>query len=383
MLNKPFTFDRTVRTAILVGLIYVSYLLLDYLSDVLIPFAIAVLLAYLIDPLVLFLQKKAKIKSRFISVIFSLLIVFGGLFLIFYFTVPFIYNEISSMGILISHIADRTDIKNAYLQNIPDDIADYIVGLINSEEFRSVFTPDKLNDFLIDTLRKVLPGTEGAFTNTINIMLSLAGLMIIFLYLIFILKDYRGLIEGAKDLIPPKFKDQVLHFVDDFRNAMRTYFRAQGLIAAIVGVLFAIGFSIISLPLGIMMGVFIGILNMVPYLQAISFIPVTLVALFHCMEEGTPFWQYMSLVLLVYIVVQGIQDLFLVPKIMGNATGMNPAMIILSLSIWGKLLGVLGLLIALPISFLLVSYYRSFIITGDFFTNLVESKPEEDHPFEE
>jgi len=373
MLNKPFTFDRTVRTAIFVGLLYVGYILLDYLSDVLIPFAIAMLLAYLIDPLVVFLQEKIKLKSRVFSMTISLLLVFGGLFLIFYFVIPIIYRELVSMGQLLANISKTIDIRDKYLQKIPQDVSDFIVQMVQSEDFRNLFTPEKLNGLLFDALKNILPKAKGIFSDTINLMLSLVGLMIIFLYLIFILKDYRSIIEGAKELIPPKFKDQVLHFINDFRNAMRIYFRAQGLIATIVGILFAIGFSIIDLPLGILMGVFVGILNMVPYLQTVSLVPVTLLALFHCIEKGTPFWQYIGVILIVYIVVQSIQDLFLTPKIMGDATGMNPAMILLSLSIWGKLLGVLGLLIALPITFLLVSYYRSFILTGDFFTNLREA----------
>ncbi len=370
MLNKPFTIDRTVRTAILVGICYFSFILLDYLSDVLVPFAVAMLLAYLIDPFVLFLQKRLKIKSRVVNVVISLVIVFGLLFILFYFLIPLLYREIASMGKLISNLAASQDLEKQYLQKIPTDVSEYIINMINSEDFRDFFTTEKINSLLLDGLKGILPKAGGFFSETINLMLSLAGLMIIFLYLIFILKDYRGIVDGAKELIPPNIKDRVLHFVDDFRNAMRTYFRAQGLIATIVGILFAIGFSIINLPLGLIMGLFVGLLNMVPYLQTVSLIPVSFLALFHCIEKGVPFWQYMGLVLIVYIVVQSIQDLFLIPKIMGNATGMNPAMILLSLSIWGKLLGLLGLLIALPITFLLVSYYRSFIMTGDFFANI-------------
>lgn len=370
MLNKPFTFDRTVRIALIAGIFYLAFILLDYLSDVLIPFAVAMLLAYLIDPLVIFLQRKLKLKSRVLAVSFALTLVFGLLFLVFYFIVPVIYREIASMGRLIANLATSTNLKEQYLREIPPDIADFIMGMINSEEFRTFFTADKINDLIINGLKNILPKAQGIFSETINLMLSLIGLMIIFLYLIFILKDYRGIVDGAKEYIPPNIKDRVLHFIDDFRNAMRTYFRAQGLIATLVGVMFAIGFAIINLPLGILMGLFVGLLNMVPYLQTVSLVPVSLLALFHCIEYQVPFWQYMGLVLIVYAVVQLIQDLILTPKIMGNATGMNPAMILLSLSIWGKLLGMLGLLIALPITFLLTSYYKSFIRTGDFFNEI-------------
>jgi predicted PurR-regulated permease PerM len=68
---------------------------------------------------------------------------------------------------------------------------------------------------------------------------------------------------------------------------------------------------------------------------------------------------------IVFVVVQGIQDLFLVPKIMGKAMGLNPAVILLSLSIWGSLLGIVGMIIALPITTLLISYYKRFILNKE------------------
>ena len=139
------------------------------------------------------------------------------------------------------------------------------------------------------------------------------------------------------------------------------YFRAQALIASIVGVLFAIGFSIIGLPLGILLGILIGFLNLIPYLQNIAILPAVFLALLKSLDTGQNFWVILGLVLLIFVVVQAIQDGFLVPKIMGNATGLNPAVILLSLSIWGKILGVLGLLIALPMTYLILSYYQRMI----------------------
>jgi predicted PurR-regulated permease PerM len=108
-------------------------------------------------------------------------------------------------------------------------------------------------------------------------------------------------------------------------------------------------------------GLLLGLLNMVPYLQIIGMIPAMLLALFHAVETGTSVWLVLGLVGLVFAVVQVIQDAVLVPRIMGKVTGLNPAMILLSLSIWGKLLGLLGLIIALPMTCLLLVYYRRFI----------------------
>ena len=133
------------------------------------------------------------------------------------------------------------------------------------------------------------------------------------------------------------------------------------MVAGIVGILFAAGFCAIGLPMGILLGLFIGLLNMVPYLQLIS-IPVALFfGVVHALELGTNIWSYLVLIGAIYIVVQLIQDLYLTPKIMGKITGFSPAIILLSLSVWGKLLGLLGLIIALPMTALLYAYYCRYI----------------------
>jgi predicted PurR-regulated permease PerM len=100
---------------------------------------------------------------------------------------------------------------------------------------------------------------------------------------------------------------------------------------------------------------------MVPYLQIIGLIPAGLLALMHAVQSGVNVWTVLALTGLVFVVVQVIQDTILVPRIMGKVTGLNPAMIMLSLSIWGKLLGLLGMIIALPVTYLLLVYYRRLI----------------------
>ena len=130
---------------------------------------------------------------------------------------------------------------------------------------------------------------------------------------------------------------------------MNHYFRGQALVAFIVGILFCIGLAIVGLPMAVVMGLFIGLLNMVPYLQLISLIPTTLLCLVSSVD----------------IIVQCIQDLILTPRIMGKAMGLNPAVILLSLSVWGTLLGFIGLIVALPLTTLLLSYYNIYIETRD------------------
>ena len=153
--------------------------------------------------------------------------------------------------------------------------------------------------------------------------------------------------------------------MNDVKRAMNMYFRGQSLIALIVGILFAIGFSLVGFPMAVVLGLFIGVLNLVPYLQLIS-IPI---AFFLCLVDavatGGNFWALCGWTTVVYCVVQAFQDLYLTPRIMGKYMAINPVLILLSLSVWGSLLGFVGLIIALPLTALLMSYYKQYVLTVD------------------
>jgi len=132
-------------------------------------------------------------------------------------------------------------------------------------------------------------------------------------------------------------------------------------VAFLVGVLFSIGVLIIDFPLAIGFGLFIGLLNMVPYLQLIALVPTVLLALLKAADTGQNFWWILASAGLVFCIVQVIQDSIIVPKVMGKITGLNPAIILLSLSIWGALMGIVGMIIALPCTTIILSYYKRYI----------------------
>jgi predicted PurR-regulated permease PerM len=152
---------------------------------------------------------------------------------------------------------------------------------------------------------------------------------------------------------------------------MNKYFRGQALIAFFVGILFAIGFSIIKLPMGIIFGLLVGAMNMVPYLQTVGMIPGIMLAAIKAAEYDQNFLLVVISVLAVFAIVQVIEEVFLTPKIMGDATGLNPAIILLSLSIWGSLFGVVGMILALPMTTLIISYYKRFVIKGRIIEDLM------------
>ena len=361
--GKPYTLDRIVRIVITVGLLGGLIWLLGYLSDVLIPFAVALLLAYLINPLVLLVQKK--VENRVAAVFISLSAVLMGVALLGWLFIPVITKEIAHMGKILTAVVSNSDLAERAAKYLPPDLWQAVKDYAARKDVQDFFQTGNFWSIAEGVTRKVLPGVWGVITGTASFIMGLVGLAVIGLYLVFLLFNYQKIKESWKDLIPPAYREAVTGFVEEFNLAMKRYFRGQAAVASIVGVLFALGFWIIGLPMGVLLGLFIGLLNMVPYLQIIGLIPAFLLALVHALEMGGSLWMILSLTGLVFAVVQIIQDVILVPKIMGRVTGLSPAMILLSLSIWGKLLGVFGLLIALPMTCLLLAYYRRFLVTAE------------------
>jgi predicted PurR-regulated permease PerM len=230
-----------------------------------------------------------------------------------------------------------------------------------TKEVQEFFKKNDLLQMAQSAAQAVMPGIFGVISGATSFFAGLLGLAIVVLYMIFLLFDFQKVEEKWQELLPYAWREPVQSFFRDFKAGMQRYFRAQAAIAFIVGILFAIGFTFIGLPLGIVLGLFIGLLNMVPYLQIIGIVPAAILATVHTLESGLSIWLVFGLTGSVFVVVQVIQDTILVPRIMGKVTGLSPAVILLSLSIWGKLLGMLGLLIALPMTCLLWAYYQRLI----------------------
>ena len=332
---------------------------LGYLSDVLIPFAVALLLAYLINPLVLLVQKK--IPNHNAAVFISLFAVLLSIVLLVWLLVPMIVGEVTHMGRILSGLVNNTDLAERAAKRLPPNLWQTLTDYAARKEVQEFFKTDNFLKIVENIAHRVLPGVLGLITGTATFIIGLVGLAVIGLYLVFLLLDYQKVRQGWKNLLPPAYRDRVVAFVNDFDSAMKRYFRAQAAVASIVGVLFALGFLLIGLPMAILLGLFIGLLNMIPYLQIIGLIPAFLLALIQAIETGSSFLVVFGLTALVFVVVQIIQDAVLVPKIMGRVTGLSPAIILLSLSIWGKLLGFFGLIIALPMTCLILAYYRRFL----------------------
>ena len=353
-ISKPYTFDRVVRLLIGLAVLVFIFFLINRLSGALLPFLIAWLLAYLLQPIVRLFQVKLRFKSLLLSIICTLILVLGSIFGIIWFLTPMVTNEISKLYELIGLYTKGLNVNTLLPLAWQNEIRQYLAHL----NIQSMMQDENV----MAVVKKIAPQLWNLVNSSLNFVLGLAVIIIVMLYLVLILLNYDKLATGLFKIIPPNYRTLVTEIISDLENGMNRYFRGQALIALIVGVLFAIGFTIIQLPLAIVLGLFIGLVNMVPYLKIVGIIPTATMGLLRSVETGQSYGSIILGIAIVFIVIQMIEDLILTPKIMGKVTGLNPAVILLSLSIWGSLLGIVGVIIALPLTTLIMSYYRRYVL---------------------
>lgn len=357
MERKKITFDSFIRGVIIGGIVIGALILIKRLSGVLLPFFIAWLIAYLIYPLVTFFQYRLKLKSRVVSIFCALLTLAGIGTAAFYLLVPPMIQEFGRVkDLLIEYFTN-----SSYGSNVPHTLSEFLRDNIDPQFLQNLFQEKSL----LDALQEAMPPLWSLVTESINLLYGIFTVFIILLYIVFILLDYESIADGWPRLLPVKYRSFVTGIMNDVKDGMNRYFRGQAFVALCVGILFSIGFLIIDFPLAIGLGLFIGVLNLVPYLQIIGFIPTVVLAILKAADTGGNFWLILAAALAVFAIVQAIQDGFIVPRVMGKITGLNPAIILLSLSIWGSLMGMLGMIIALPLTTLMLSYYQRFIINKE------------------
>ena len=354
LFERPFTFDRVTRIVFSIVIIGVLLYLITVLRNALLPFLIAWLLAYMMQPFVKFFQYKLKLKSRIlaiVAVIISASLIIGIAAAL---VVPSVAQEAErTLNLMRPHNPGE-----GHVPLIPASWIEYLENNVDINQLMELLSRENIQN----AIKQLAPKVWNILSNTFSILFSITIIFVILLYFIFILLDYEKIANGWINLIPARIRPFAKGLADDVEQSMNRYFRGQSLIALCVGVLLSIGFKIVGFPLAVTLGLFIGVLNLIPYLQAIGLIPMVILSLLKSAETGQNFWIIFGSGLLILGIVQCIQDLYLTPRIMGKAMGLNPAIILLSLSIWGTLLGFIGLIIALPLTTLCLSYYKRFIL---------------------
>ena len=350
MKEKTITLDRLVRW-VGAGLVIIAVILLiDYLSSVLLPFFIAWFFAYLLHPIVKFVEQHMHLP-RALSILLTLILVIALVSGIVYLIIPPMIEQFQKLGDLARDYIH----KSAHIDSIPAAATQWWVD--NQEEIGNFFHSSSFTD----GVKAVMPGIFNVIGHTYSVIVSIIASFITLLYMFFILLDYEYLTNNWIRIFPKKSRPFWRELMSDVERELNNYIRGQGLVALIMGVLFCIGFTILDFPMAIGLGIMIGIMDLVPYLHTFALIPTVLLALLKSADTGQNFWFILIMALLVFIIVQLLCDMVVTPKVMGKAMGLNPAILLLSLSVWGALLGFIGLIIALPLTTLLIAYYERYV----------------------
>lgn len=357
--NKPYDLDRIFRVVATVVCLAVLVWILYLLRLVLLPFALALLLAYICNPIVNYTQYYVKNRVLAVAIVaLAAILVLVGLV---WALSPLIQSQAVQAGQALQNVV----VDN----NLPSTIASYIPeGIL--EAVRSYFSEGSLTDSLrqgdllgssYQLFKSALTPVSGLLSGIGSVVSAIGILLATALYLIFILIDFRSNTKDLSKLIPKEYRKSVTGFLHDFNHEMKAYFRGLLIVSLIGSALFATAFSIMQLPLGIVIGIVVGLLGMIPYMQLLGILPVSLLAVLHSAQTGSSVGVELLIVLAIFAGVQALQELVLMPKIVGDASGMKPMFVLLSLSIWGALLGLFGLIIAIPLSSLLLTLYRRFL----------------------
>ena len=354
MFGKEINFDRFVRGLIFMTVLVAGYFLVCYLSPVLVPFVVAWAFAYILYPVVNFFQYKCRFHFRLLSILVTLVIVIGIISTLLYLAIPVMLEELLHLkDVAIAYVSGGTG-----ADSLPEVVQKFIRE--NSDKLRIERLLNEKD--LMSGLKEALPRVWNMLLSTANVLISIVSSLIALLYLVFMLNDYDRVKKGWIRFVPKSKRSMAKKIVSDIDNGMSGYFRGQALVALANCVLFSVGFMIIGFPMPVGLGVFIGLISFIPYVQLLGFFPATVLAILCSVDTGRNFWMLMLGVIAVYCIVQVLQDSIITPHIMGKILGLRPAVVLLSLTVWGYLLGIIGLIIALPLTQILISYYRHYVV---------------------
>lgn len=351
-MRQEITFDKFIRYTVVVLIIVAVFYMINYLSSVLLPFFVAWFFAYLVYPVVKFVEDKLHVRVRALSIIISLVFVFAVLGGIVYLIVPPMIEQFQKLGEIIAKwVSQSTETHTGVVAYIQD-------WIIQNQHMIEKFFKSK--DFA-DAMKSVAPKFFSFVSQTASVLISIVASVITLLYMFFILLDYEYLTENWIRIFPIKQRPFWRDLSKDVARELNNYIRGQGLVATCMGVMFCIGLSIIDFPMAIGLGILIGLMDLVPYLHTFALIPAAFLSMLKAADTGQSFWIIFGSVVLLFIIIQVITDMVVTPKIMGKAMGLNPAILLLSLSVWGALLGFIGLIIALPLTTLIIAYWQRYV----------------------
>ena len=335
---------------IILGVLFLAGLFLAWsLSAIFLPVLLALILAYVLNPVVSWLE------GRRVPRLVAILLVMAGIVIAcvgaFAFFAGSIQNELAAVRI-----------------NLPD-YANRLYGLIPGKVkvYLEIETPDKLyrqvermlnelRGVSLDIVREGYAVVKKAFTSTLGFILTVIGYFITPVYLYYFLADLPRFREGFLRLVPERSREWTTGLGREIDGVLAAFVRGQLSVCAILAVLYSIGLSLIGIDLAIVIGSLSGILFIIPYVGTIFGIVVSMVMAFLKFHDLL----HPLLCLGWFVIVQAIEGAVITPAIVGNRVGLHPVVAIIALFIGGQWFGIFGMLLAVPVAAVLKVLLRRF-----------------------
>lgn len=347
-----------VRTLALLLLVTALMAFTVWIRDILLPFFLAFIIAYMLDPMVDWFELKLGL-SRTIAVILLLSIITVISLGFFYYLTDQAIEFVAELG----NIAENPPDVRAWVDSVvPEALQRYFEGYVHN------LKPQEIIENSIDFIRDHTSGimdtlTQGSTylwlvaTRTFGAVGVIINITIVLIVSIYLLRDFDVIVDKTRTLVPHRYRDEVDDIVREIDELMRAFFRGHLIVCVTIGILYGLGYQLVGLEGGFLVGVISGAMNVIPYLgPAIGFTAALVMALY---QFGISPW--ILGIIGVYVAVQSLEGNILTPNIVGEAVGLNPVMVLLALMVFGKILGFLGLLLAIPLAAIVKVFLKRLI----------------------
>lgn len=402
---------------LLVLIIWLISNILGFLQPVLIPVAIAGVIAYLLDPIVAWLMKEGMSRIKAVLTVFgSFTVIVAILAMII---IPPIAEQIGddqqrqkigeNMRNTLENLGDTPWIKPGVNWAIarhessekPNSSAVNPIEPKLTEDGKVPFSETNLAHALQQNTEQIFGFITSSTSTILGTLGYIIGLAMVPIYLYYFLKESAAIKNSWHDYVPLKashFKTEVVETLREINGYLISFFRGQVLVAMIDGFLVGITLWIFGLPYGVLIGLILGIIGIIPFIgNIICLIPACLIAFVHFSAPenitshqwllGDNPWAYVGAVAAIFIIVQQINSLVTAPKIVGESVGLHPMTVIFSMLFWALILGgFLGTLLAVPMTAAVKVLFRRYIWENKINQNLTpkqEDQPEEEQLEEE
>jgi len=342
-----FVKDKRLNFIITISIsLVILFYVLSKLKWLFIYFSFALMLAYFFDPLYKFLLNKKAPKVLAIIIVFGIIITL--LILAIFFLIPSVINQ---LNILYKEIPNF--IEN--YQNLILSIKPQLSKFINPADVEIL-----LKENLSELQRSVLGFSQSIVIYLSNIVSSITfGIVIVPLILFYLMRDMVKFKENLYIFVSKKNKKEFKEVLEGIDHIVSGFIRGRIIVCFIVGTLIGIGLYFLNLKFALIIGIVSGIFNFIPYLGPIVGVVLTLI-----FAIGSPWWTLLMIVAL-FVLVNQVEAVFLNPKILGQGLGLHPLTVVLSMLICGQLLGILGVLVAVPLAAILkVLFFRYLVQEG-------------------